>query len=291
MLINEASKVTNLTKKAINYYIEQDLICPDILDNGYRDFSKGDIEDLKKIYVLRKLGISTGDIKKIFTDESSSVLQNLSVQKELNVKREKAKKEIFDKLSCGKSYDEIDKELKVIEQRETITEKLLMSFPGYYGRFICLHFARFLNEPIKTENQKAAYKEIIEFLDNIPSLNFPKDLQEYLIEGTKHISTEDIKKMTKKTKLSIENPDNFLSDNKEILKQYLKFKQSVEYKNSPAYKIQSLLKEFNSVSGYYDIFIPAMKKLSNSYAEYYRQLEIANEKLLEQYPEIEKLNN
>ena len=87
------------------------------------------------------------------------------------------------------------------------------------------------------------------------------------------------------------NPDEFLSNNKEILTQYLEYKKSDEYKNSPASKLMELMKEFNSSNGYNDIFIPAMKQLSSSYAEYYRQLEVTNKKLLEQYPEIEKLNN
>jgi len=33
-----------------------------------------------------------------------------------------------------------------------------------------------------------------------------------------------------------------------------------------------------------------MKELSGSYARYYQQLEIANEKLLSEYPEITTLN-
>ena len=39
MLINEVAKLSNLTKKAVEYYTEQGLICPNILENGYRDFS------------------------------------------------------------------------------------------------------------------------------------------------------------------------------------------------------------------------------------------------------------
>ncbi len=76
-----------------------------------------------------------------------------------------------------------------------------------------------------------------------------------------------------------------------MLSQYLAYKQSDEYKNSPVYKIQIMLKEFNSSSGYYNIFIPAMKKLSPSYRDYYKQVEIANKKLLSEYPEIEHLGN
>ncbi|MBU5483319.1 MerR family transcriptional regulator [Clostridium sp. MSJ-11] len=291
MFIKEVCTTTKLTKKAIEYYIEQGLIFPDILENGYRDFSTDDIEKLKKIAVLRKLGLGTDDIKIALSDENGETLQKLSIQKELRLKQERAKQSLLDKLSTGKSFDEVSVELKSIEKNETITEKLLDAFPGYYGRFITLHFSRFLNEPISTKEQQVAYEEIVSFLDNVPALNFPKDLQEFLIECTKNFSTQSIIEMNEKIKQSIENPENFLSENKEMLDWYLKYKQSEEYKNSPTYKIQEMLKEFNSTSGYYDIFIPAMKKLSTSYSDYYKQLEIANEKLLSQYPEIQNLSN
>ena len=291
MLIKAASKVTDLTKKAIEYYTEQELISPAILENGYRDFNEKDVERLKKISVLRKLGISVEEIKKVLDDDTGDMLQKLSVQSELNVQREQAKKAILDELSCGKSYSEIEEELMVIEQGASVTEKLLNVFPGYYGRFICLHFARFLNELIVTDKQRAAYQEVVTFLDEVPPLNFPQDLQEYFIENTKHISTENITQMIESAKHSIENPEEFLFQNKEMLDQYLAFKLSDEFRNSPIFRIQSLLKEFNSTSGYYDIFIPAMKRLSTSYAEYYKQLEIANNKLLQQYPDMGKSNN
>lgn len=291
MLINETSKITGLTKKAIEYYTEQKLIFPTVLDNGYRDFTEDDVECLKKISVLRKLDISIEEIKEVLADETCSALQKLSVKKELNMQREQIKKSILEKLSSGKNYTEISTELKAIEQSAPITEKLLNAFPGYYGIFICLHFARFLNEPIVTNEQKLAYQKIINFLDDVPSFNLPQELQDYLIEGTNHIGNEQITSMIENTKKSIENPEDFILINKKMLEEYLAFKQSDEYKSSPAYKIQALLKEFNSTSGYYDVFIPALKELSTSYAEYYKQLEIANEKLLAQYPDIAKLNS
>ena len=289
VFINEVSKITGLTKKAIEYYVERELLYPSVLENGYRDFSKTQVEQLKKISILRKLGISTKEIKTLLADESKSYLQTLSVQKELNIQTEQAKKSILDKLASGKDYSEVSVELQMVENSKTITEKLLEAFPGYYGRFICLHFARFLNEPIKTSSQQSAYKKIISFLDNTPQLKLPEDLQEYLIEGTKNIGTIQIKEIIENTKKSIENPDDFLSNNKETLKQYLAYKQSDEYKSSPAHKILTLMKDFNNVSGYNDVFIPALRELSSSYDEYYKQLEIANEKLLNEYPDIENL--
>lgn len=48
MLIKEVSQTTGLTKKTITYYVEQNLISPAILANGYRDFEETDIACLKK---------------------------------------------------------------------------------------------------------------------------------------------------------------------------------------------------------------------------------------------------
>ena len=57
MLINEVCKKSNVTKKAIEYYAEHGLISPVIAENGYRQFSDDDVEKLKKISIMRGLGI------------------------------------------------------------------------------------------------------------------------------------------------------------------------------------------------------------------------------------------
>lgn len=290
MFINEVSKNTNLTKKAIEYYIGQGLISPAVLENGYRDFSEDDRKLLSQISVLRKLDISTDEIKAVLSDRTNTALQKISVRKEMEFQRETTKKAILNKLSNGTMYSEISLELLAIEKAKTITEKLLDAFPGFYGRFICLHFARFLNVTITTESQETAWQTVISFLDNVPDLTLPEYLQDYLVEGTRHIGTEQAAEMMESTKNAIENIDDFLSSNKEVLEQYLAYRQSEAYKNSPACKVMELMKQFFSTSGYYDVFIPAMKILSPSYADYYTQLETANEKLLAQYPEMEKLS-
>lgn len=291
MLINEVSKITGLTKKAIEYYTVQGLITPSVLENGYRDYSQENVEQLTKISVLRKLGISTEDIKKVLSDQTRNTLQKLSVQKELNIQREQWKNTVLDKLGEGKSYLEVSEDLSAIEQNKTITEKLLEAFPGYYGRFVCMHFARFLMEPIKNDEQQVAFDTIISFLDNMPTLILPDELQELFRESTDHIGTEDISHMLEKTKISIENPEEFLSSNKESIERYMEFLQSEEYKNSPLHKLKMLMKQFNSTSGYNDVFIPALQKLSSSYEEYHKQIEVANEKLIANYPEINSIDD
>lgn len=287
MLIHEASKAANLTKKAIEYYAEQGLIQPATLENGYRDFGRGDVETLKRVSILRRLGLGTRDIKAALADETGGTLKKLSVQKELGLQREQARKAILGRLCLGENESEVSAELDTLEQSATITEKLLDAFPGYYGRFICLHFARFLHAPIVTRQQQQAYEEIIAFLDNAPALVLPEDMQTFLDENTRDYSTENIISIIEATGKAIENPDGFFSENKDVLERYLEFRLSDEFTNSPFGKYQTLLMEFNNSSGYYDAFIPAMKRLSPSYAAYCDQLEVANEKLLSQYPEIQ----
>lgn len=285
MWINETCRKTNLTKKAVEYYVEQKLLSPSVMENGYRDFSERDIQDLKKISVLRKLGFSTEEIKGVLADETGDALQRLSVQKTLKLKREKSKLSVLEQLSCGKSYEDVKEELDALEKYATVTEKLLNAFPGYYGRFVSLHMASFLNEPITTQEQTAAYQEILQFLDEVPQMKFPKDVQKYLEESTGQITAQQISDIIESQKQMAENPDQFLSENREVLQFYHAYMQSEEYKNSLAYKMKSLLNEFNSTSGYKERFLPAMKRLSPSYAEYCRGMEKGNEKFLSQYPE------
>ena len=55
MYINEASKKSGTTKKAIEYYCQKGLLDPAVSDKGYRIFSDEDVEKLKKISLLREI--------------------------------------------------------------------------------------------------------------------------------------------------------------------------------------------------------------------------------------------
>jgi len=285
MLIHEVIAKTHVTKKAIEYYIEQGLLTPTILDNGYRDFTPEQVSRLQKTAVLRKLGLDTESIRQVLNDSTCEALRKLSIRKELTLQKEMRKKELLEALSNGTDYAQIEAELLTLEQEETLATRLLDAFPGYYGKYICLHFSSFLNIPITTDEQKQAYEAILTFLDNVPVLEFPKEIQDYLDENTKQITVGQLQTMSRNMIHAVENPEEFLAKNKEFLEQYKQYLQSEDFKQSPAFKLKQMLLEFNQTSGYYDIFIPAMKRLSPAYAEYCQQMELANEKLLAQYPD------
>lgn len=283
MLINEVCKECKLTKKAIEYYVEQRLVQPQILNNGYRDFSKSEVERLKKIAVLRKLGISILDIETVLNSQNKEALCNISTIKAFELETMKAKQELVQKLAQNEDWEYTRLQLEVLEQKQSITERLLQVFPGYYGKYVSLHFGIYLNEPITTPEQQEAFQTVISFLDNA-NLKISVDLQEYLNEATENFDTSFIVNISNAMDNAVKNPEKYIADNQQILEQYMAFKQSDEYKNSPVYKLQELFSSFNQKSGYYDIFIPAMKRLSQSYRDYHEAMQRANEVFIEKFP-------
>jgi len=165
MRIHEVCKKLGVTKKAIEYYIKQDLLSLDVLDNGYRNFKEEHIERLRKIIVLRRLGLGTREIKQALSKPEA--LKHMSIKNELRLTYENARHILLQRLSNGEAWVEIEIELRAIEQQATITSKLLDAFPGEFGQFITLHFSHFLPNSITSEEQQAAAKTLQLQLDSM----------------------------------------------------------------------------------------------------------------------------
>ena len=90
------------------------------------------------------------------------------------------------------------------------------------------------------------------------------------------IDAETAEKMRRAKESAAADPQNWLEENEELVRQYAAFKQSAAYRASPAGKIEDYLRAFCQESGYNDVFIPALRRLSPAYDAYYRQLAAAN---------------
>lgn len=291
MLINEICKECSLTKKAIEYYENQGLISPQIAENGYRNYADKDVYLLKEISMLRRLSLSISDIKDIMSSKNKSAA--LSKYKYLlNLKIEKAALQQKCLENLIEDYD-ISRELKYIETNIsplfTIKEKLLMSFPGSYGMYLCVHFGPYLNEKIDSEEKEKAYLKIVNFLDSVPNLDITEEVEEYLENSLAFMKKTDMDKMNKQLLDAVEDAHQYIENNKDFIEEYMKIRATKEFKESEAYKFQQLLLDFNKSSGYYDIFIPNLKILSSSYREYSSKLHEANKLLVERYPEMKNL--
>ena len=101
-------------------------------------------------------------------------------------------------------------------------------------------------------------------------------MQEYVDEATKNYDKRLLGEITANLEKAIQNPEQYIANNKKTLSMYNLVKRTKLYKQSAAYRLQELLKTFCEESGYNDVFIPAMQRLSNTYREYHAALEKAD---------------
>lgn len=272
-----------LPKKAIEYYEEQGLTRPQIMGNGYRVFSEDDVIQLNKIAVLRGLGISVSDIKTVLAENDYLSFQTICDKKELEISDIQAKQQLLHMLARNQNWEDARAQLSQLETKRSILSRLLDRFPGYFGKFISLHFAPYLNERVAIDEQQDAFETIIDFLDGV-NIVIPDDLKEYLDDVAKTIDLVDVsKKAAASVAAAIQDPEQYLKDNREMFERYKEVKASDAYKNTPGYRLQELFAQLNRENGYNDVFIPAMRRLSSSYREYYEKLLKANEVFLKSY--------
>ncbi|MGM9548849.1 MAG: MerR family transcriptional regulator [Faecousia sp.] len=68
MKINEVEALAGITKKNIRFYEEQGLLSPRRnAENGYRDYGEAEVETLRRIKLLRKLGVPIGEIRQMLS--------------------------------------------------------------------------------------------------------------------------------------------------------------------------------------------------------------------------------
>ena len=70
MQIREVEEATGLSRSNIRYYEKEELFVPERdPNNGYKEYSSENVEDIKKIAFLRTLGVSVEDIRHVIRGE------------------------------------------------------------------------------------------------------------------------------------------------------------------------------------------------------------------------------
>lgn len=278
MLRNEVQEKTNLSRKAIEYYEEKGLVHPKKLENGYRDYSDGDVEVLKKISLLRNVGLSISEIA-LYLDSKEEVLASILRRKEHELDICKKRKNVLKLIVKGESVDLINDELAIIEAQETIYDTLIRIFPGYFGQLIFSSYKIFLNESLD-KDEEAAFNEYIKFLDSLPNFELSKEEKDYIEVISSSFDMKTLDDLNKGKLIAIENSKIWLEDNKDYIEVYKEYKNTDEYKNGLMKSIQDKLKKFMQENNYYEKAIPLIRKFSKSYNAYYEKLLKANEEYL-----------
>lgn len=195
MKISEVMELTSLTKKAINYYEKNGLISPSVnKENNYRDYTKEDIEKLKQISVLRNFDIPVKKIReilvnpkemeKIFTEHLNKIkaeILNMERSKDIfqlcindiNFPNSDVGKVTNDMILLKRSLDMSEREKEGYMKKE-----LIRIFPGFFGRYICLKYSNYIDEPIDSREKENAWIHLVKILDDSHELKVNKEILE-----------------------------------------------------------------------------------------------------------------
>ena len=272
MLLNEIVKEVGMTKRAIKYYEEKGLLTVNKDNNGYRNYSKQDVDTLKKISVYRKLGIGIKDIQKLLKTDNKSILLHIYQEKlqdhVLQNSELKALKQFIDDGNADKANELLD-----YQTVENAIESLL---PGKeWTNYFKSHFKPFLNIKLITPEQKQALQNILEYCDKT-TLKIPFMMQIGMkIANTVSQESKSADEMIAYYRDMNENEYNKL---KERVYAGVKMKTGI-MKYHPSFIVQRKMQKELQNKGYNDIFLPNLMVLSPKYAEYKKSFDALNNRI------------
>ena len=272
MLLNEIIKEVGMTKRAVKYYEEKGLLTVNKDNNGYRNYSKQDVDTLKKISVYRKLGIGIKDIQKLLKTDDKSILLHIYQEKlqehVLQDSELKALKQFIDDGNADKANELLD-----YQTVENAIESLL---PGKeWANYFKSHFKPFLNIRLTTPEQKQALQNILEYCDKT-TLKIPFMMQ----IGMKIANTISQESRTADEMIAYyrDMNENEYSKLKEKVYAGVKMKTGM-MKYHPSFIAQRKMQKELQNKGYNDIFLPNLMVLSPKYAEYKKSLDALNNRI------------
>ena len=272
MLLNEIIKEVGMTKRAVKYYEEKGLLTVNKDNNGYRNYSKQDVDTLKKISVYRKLGIGIKDIQKLLKTDNKSILLHIYQEKlqdhVLQNSELKALKQFIDDGNADKANELLD-----YQTVENAIESLL---PGKeWANYFKSHFKPFLNIKLITPEQKQALQNILEYCDKT-TLKIPFMMQ----IGMKIANTvsQESKSADEMIAYYRDMNENEYSKLKERVYAGVKMKTGI-MKYHPSFIAQRKMQKELQNKGYNDIFLPNLMVLSPKYAEYKKSFDALNNRI------------
>ncbi len=120
MIRNEVQRLTGLTRKAIEYYEEKELVVPRKHENGYREYTADDVSKLNKISLFRKLDLSLIEIKEILSGDSTGI-HNILRRKQLETEFIQKKLLLLERVVNGTDIACIsEEEIAYIEEQASL---------------------------------------------------------------------------------------------------------------------------------------------------------------------------
>lgn len=283
MMIKQVQDITGLSRKAIEYYQQKGLIKPEVKENGYREYSMEQVEALRHIALLRNLDVPLDEIKSLLQTKEGR--GNLLRERQIEMDRQQRKTILLEEYAQNGPTQALRQKVEALIQEESLAQRFLRLIPGYMGQMLMVNFVPFLRDPARTEDEEEIFQEALAFLDSMPPAPIPDDLAQELDKLTDDFPLSFMESAQAKKVSAIHDAENWIEQNEQFIKEYEKLKQTDEYRQLPVVQTSDLLKEYFKTTGYYERFIPLMRRLSPKYNEYYEALIRADEILKEKRPD------
>lgn len=140
MTIKEVVKLTGLSDKTLRYYESEGLIHVKRKSNGYREYSKKNIQDLNTIVLLRYLSVSLSDIKVVLEDPSQwervrAILQSTYKHQKLEIEHQERLLDAMQSLSFEAINDQASDLLKYVDH-DVIPYLETLKYPSLFDTII-----------------------------------------------------------------------------------------------------------------------------------------------------------
>ena len=273
MKIQEACRLAGVTRKAALVAAEQGLLAPARLENGYRDFSSEDVTRLQDRGAARP-GHDGGGHTRVFRWGSSGPEPG-AMAGHLRQEREAVRQRALEELARTGDWEAARAALEALQAQESLAERLLDAFPGFFGQYMALHFSAFLQEPIREEAQRAAFEEAVGYLDSVSLPELSPQAKEFLAQASGWYTPAVWEQVHAATLSAAKDPQGYMEAHAQEMEAWQQAKAAIPA-DHPLREIQQSLAALTSSPGYQQIFLPALRRMSPAYDRYVRQLQQAD---------------
>lgn len=118
MTIKQLEQELEIPRATIRFYEKEKLIAPKRSDNSYREYSEEDVAVLKKVIILRKIGLSVADIKMVL--DGDCTLQSLLDKNISNLQNQM--KELEGAINVSKLMKDRNEDISSLDENQYWTE-------------------------------------------------------------------------------------------------------------------------------------------------------------------------
>lgn len=274
MHIKEAAQAVGCTCRAIKFYEEKGLL-PAVARqaNGYRDYTVEDVRRLHEIQAYRKLGIGLEDIRRLLNSNDDSLLRAILEKKRGELHEREQELRALEDFIAVRDAQALDEAIDF----DTLSQAIRTQLPGPFGRYLAAHFAPYLRVRITTQEQREAYAQVLAFWD-APSLRLPLlfRLSMRLTAAPDSAQAERMAAgMDKQIKAMLQPDEAAYARIREQTRIAIERRERLFPIGLAKRRMMRQLKN----CGYYDVFLPALERLSPPYRAYRDALRCLNDRL------------